>query len=119
MTKPVATAAPVDPAKLPPPPPPGDSAEPEAKNEPTTAVNAEALSDQALALLKEAKNPEAAAAARVALDADPTEAMPYLVLGSALQDTGHWTEAHHTYELCVKAAKHGMVDECRAMLRRR
>jgi hypothetical protein len=41
------------------------------------------------------------------------------VLGSALQDTGHWRDAHRTYQLCVKNAKKGMLDECRAMLRRR
>ena len=49
---------------------------------------------------------------------EPVDAMPYLVLGSALQDTGRWPEAHRTYELCVKHATKGMLDECRAMLRR-
>ena len=70
-------------------------------------------------LLKKAKNPEAMVTASAALEADPTDAMPYLVLGSALQDAGRWREAHRAYELCVKNAKHGMVDECRAMLRAR
>ncbi len=78
-----------------------------------------ALREQALELLKRSRNPEAMNAARAALDADPTDAMPYLMLGSALQETGHWKEAHHTYELCLKSATKGMVDECRAMLHRR
>jgi Flp pilus assembly protein TadD len=82
-------------------------------------VSATTLRDHALALLERAKNPEAMAAARAAMDADPTDAMPYLVLGSALQDAGRWREANRTYELCVKTATKGMVDECRAMLRRR
>ncbi len=82
-------------------------------------VSARALRDQALDLLKKSKNPEAMAKASDALDADPSDAMPYLVLGSALQDAGRWKEAHHAYALCVKNATKGMVDECRAMLRTR
>ena len=58
------------------------------------AGSATELRDHALHLLEHAKNPEAMAAARAALDADPTDAMPYLVLGSALQDAGKWREAH-------------------------
>jgi cytochrome c-type biogenesis protein CcmH/NrfG len=58
-------------------------------------------------------------AASKALEADPSDAMPYLVLGSALQDAGRWREATRAYQLCVKTATRGMVDECRAMLRRR
>jgi len=83
------------------------------------AVSAAALRDEALKLLEKAKNPEAMAKASAALEADATDAMPYLVLGSALQDAGRWREAHRAYELCAKSAKHGMVDECRAMLRAR
>jgi hypothetical protein len=45
--------------------------------------------------------------------------MPYLVLGSALQEINRWREARRAYELCVKNARKGMVDECRAMLRKR
>jgi Flp pilus assembly protein TadD len=82
-------------------------------------TDAKALRDQALDLLRRAKNPEAMDAASKALEADPTDAMPYLVLGSALQDAGRWREAARAYQLCVKTAKHGMVDECRAMIRRR
>lgn len=105
---------------LPPPPPPPASPEPSAPPLASAArPDATSLRDHALALLQEAKNPEAMAAARAALDADPTDAMPYLVLGSALQDTGKWPEAHQTYELCVKVATKGMLDECRAMLRRK
>jgi hypothetical protein len=106
----------------PPPPPPVESSamgSPKAVEAEPPAGDANALRDQALQLLKEMKNPEAMSAARAALDADPTDAMPYLVLGSALQDTGKWHEATKTYELCAKIAKRGMVDECRAMIRRK
>jgi len=82
-------------------------------------ASAKALRDEALILLKKYKNSEAIAKASLALDKDPTDAMPYLVLGSALQDNNRWREARRAYELCVKNATRGMVDECRAMLRRR
>jgi hypothetical protein len=82
-------------------------------------TDARALRDEALKLLEKAKNPEAMAAASKALDADPTDAMPYLVMGSALQDAGRWREATRAYQLCTKTATKGMVDECRAMLHRR
>lgn len=139
VVAPTAVIDPPRPAPPPPPPPPAASAPasatapaPASAPASTTdasatpppsasapAASATALRDHALALLQEAKNPEAMAAARSALDADPTDAMPYLVLGSALQDTGKWVEAHRTYELCVKVATRGMLDECRAMLRRK
>jgi hypothetical protein len=92
-----------------------------ASAEPATGdgASATALRDQALELLKKMKDPEAMAAARAALDADPKDAMPYLVLGSALQDLNQWKEAHHIFELCAKSATKGMVDECHAMLRRK
>jgi Flp pilus assembly protein TadD len=83
------------------------------------AIDAKALRDEALELLKKAKNSEAMVAATKALEADPSDAMPYLVLGSALQDAGRWREATRAYQICAKTAKRGMVDECRAMLRRR
>lgn len=108
----------------PPPPPPLATSEPSAAASAVPVVSertasATALRDQALELLKKSKNPEAMETASAALEADPTDAMPYLVLGSALQDAGHWKEAHHAYELCAKNATKGMVDECRAMLRTR
>ncbi len=135
-----ATAAEVlhdPPPPAPPPPPPVEAVpEPVAAAEAATATaaasapaaeppvseaaaNASALRDEALKLLEKAKNSEAIVKASAALEADPTDAMPYLVMGSALQDAGRWREGHHAYELCVKHAKHGMVDECRAMLRAR
>jgi hypothetical protein len=100
------------------------SAEPTASPsaEPAAAVetgSATALRDEALELLKRMKDPEAMSKARAALDADPKDAMPYLVLGSALQDMGQWKEANRTYQICAKVATKGMVEECHAMLRRK
>jgi hypothetical protein len=131
---PVVASAPLElAAPAPPPPPPEPSAEatapaPSAAAEPEpsasapaaaseAAQSAHALRDEALSLLNKSKNPEAMVKASEALEKDPTDAMPYLVLGSALQDANRWKEAHHAYEVCTKTAKKGMVDECRAMLR--
>jgi hypothetical protein len=116
------SAAPLSPLPAPPPPPPASEPSAVATTVPAVSertASAEALRDQALDLLKKSKNPEAMETASAALEADPTDAMPYLVLGSALQDAGHWKEAHRAYELCVKNATKGMVSECRAMLRMR
>ena len=82
-------------------------------------ASARALREESLTLLKKSKNSEAIAKASAALDADPSDAMPYLILGSALQEINHWREARRAYTLCTKNATKGMVDECRAMLRRR
>jgi hypothetical protein len=83
-------------------------------------ASARALREESLELLKKSKNREAMVKATAAMEADPTDAMPYLVLGSALQDAGRWREARGAYELCVKnASPRGMVEECHAMLRRR
>jgi hypothetical protein len=125
-------AAPPAPAPPPPPPAPAETAAPSAvasaepapsasasAGEPSDGPSATTLRDHALSLLEQAKNPEAMAAARAAMAADPRDAMPYLVLGSALQDLGYWKQAHETYALCVKNAKKGMLDECRAMMRSR
>jgi hypothetical protein len=116
-----------------PPPPPEPSAETTAPSPSAAAPgpsasapvatgeggdSARALRDEALALLKKSKNPEAMVKASEALEKDPTDAMPYLVLGSALQEANRWKEARRAYELCSKNARRGMVDECRAMLRR-
>ena len=41
--------------------------------------------------------------------------MPYLFLGSALQDMGKYKEGIEAYSECVRHATKGPVHECRAM----
>ena len=48
---------------------------------------------------------------------DPTDAEAWLLLGSAYQDKGKWTDAVRVYRMCVRAAKRGPVHECAAMLK--
>ena len=52
---------------------------------------------------------------RAAISADPTDALSYLYLGSALQDTGKWKDGIEAYSDCVRNATKGPVYECRAM----
>jgi colicin import membrane protein len=61
---------------------------------------------------------EAVASARTALAADPADAEPYLLLGAALQDTGHWDESVIVFASCVQNAKRGPLGDCRALSHR-
>ena len=113
---------------LPPPPvlaasttAPASTAEDEYHPPAATAdeAKAQALREQALDLLNRRKNAEVLPVARAAIEADPLEALGYLYLGSALQDSGKWKDAMSVYQECVRTAKKGIVDECRAMVGRR
>lgn len=73
------------------------------------------LRREAEGFLNRGKYKEAIEAARGAIAADPTNAMAYLYLGSALQDTGKWKEGIAAYSDCVRNAKKGPVNECIAM----
>lgn len=73
------------------------------------------LRKEALNLLNRGKMKDAIPVARAAIAADPAEAMAYLYLGSALQDTGKWKEGVEAYSECVRNATKGPVHECRAM----
>jgi tetratricopeptide (TPR) repeat protein len=66
-------------------------------------------------LLNRGKRKEAITSARELIAADPGEAMGYLFLGSALQDSGKWKEGIEAYSECVRHATRGPVHECRAM----
>ena len=77
--------------------------------------DAKELRKEALNLLNRGKMKDAIPAARAAIAADPSEAMAYLYLGSALQDTGKWKDGIEAYSECVRNATHGPIHECRAM----
>jgi hypothetical protein len=94
--------------------PSGEPSAPPAGEGANTA-RARELNAQALDLLKRRKSAEAVPIARAAIEADPDDALPYLYLGSALQDMGRWKDAMAAYDSCVKRATRGMIDECRAM----
>ncbi len=73
------------------------------------------LKKEALSFLNRGRYKDAIEASRAAIAADPTDALPYLYLGSALQDTGKWKDGVAAYSECVRHATKGPVHECRAM----
>jgi hypothetical protein len=99
--KPAEAAKPEEPAK---------AAEP-AK----PAADAAALRKEAFALLNRGKMKDSIPVSQAAIAADPTDALPYLYLGSALQETGKWKAGIEAYSECVRNAKKGPIHECRAM----
>ncbi|WP_156338054.1 hypothetical protein [Chondromyces crocatus] len=104
---------------------PTPSAEPastaDSKGEASTALAAAAPEDakklqkEALSLLNRGRNADAIEVSRAAIAADPTDALSYLYLGSALQDSGKWKEGIAAYSDCVRTATKGPVHECSAM----
>ena len=50
-----------------------------------------------------------------AIDADPTDAEGYLLLGAALQETGRWNEAKLVFANCIRRAERGPTVECAAL----
>jgi predicted Zn-dependent protease len=92
--------------------PTGESA---ADPKPASSADAVALKKDTERLLNRGRMKEAADKAREAIVADPTDAMPYLYLGSALQDLGKWKDAIAAYCECVRNATKGPVNECRAV----
>ena len=103
-------------------PEPAAEAKAEAKPEPSAEAKADVpagdaatLKKEALALMNRGKLRDAIPVAQAAISADPSDALPYLYLGSALQDTGKWKDGIEAYSECVRNATKGPVHECRAM----
>ncbi len=104
--KPEGTAKPED-AK------PADTAKPDAPK--PSGGDGVALRKEAEKLLNQGRNKDAVEKAREAIAADPSEAMGYLLHGSALQAMGKWKDGVDSYSECVRNATKGPVHECRAM----
>jgi hypothetical protein len=107
-------ATPAEPAKAD-AAPAESAAKAEAEEAQAPAADAGKLKKEALSFLNRGKYKEAIESARAAIAADPSDAMPYLYLGSALQDTGKWKDGIAAYSDCVRNATQGPVHECRAM----
>jgi hypothetical protein len=50
---------------------------------------------------------EGVATARSAVEADPVDAEPYILLAAGLQDLGNWSEARAVFRACQKKTRHG------------
>jgi hypothetical protein len=93
--------------------------EPKKADEPKAAEpsggDVKALTKEAESFLNRGNRKDAMAKAREAIAADPSQAMAYLLLGSALQDSGKWKDGIEAYSDCVRNATKGPVSECRQM----
>jgi hypothetical protein len=56
---------------------------------------------------------EGVAAARSAVEANPAEAEPYILLAAGLQDLGNWSEARSVFAECERKARRGPNESCR------
>jgi hypothetical protein len=77
-----------------------------------------ALTRAARALLAAGHTREGVAAARVALDANPGDAEPYVLLATGLQDLGNWPEARAVFTACEQKTPRTSNATCRYFARR-
>ena len=87
----------------------------EPKKVEASGGDVKALTKEAESFLNRGNRKDAMVKAHEAIAADPSEAMAYLLLGSALQDSGKWKDGIEAYSECVRNATKGPVNECRAM----
>jgi outer membrane biosynthesis protein TonB len=87
----------------------------EPKKVEASGGDVKALTKEAESFLNRGNRKDSMAKAREAIAADPSEAMAYLLLGSALQDSGKWKDGIEAYSECVRNATKGPVSECRQM----
>ncbi len=80
---------------------------------PTDPARAKELTSRALGRLEAGKYREAIDLATNAIEADPTDAAPYLYKGTALLETGQNSAARGVFARCVEQATRGQKQECR------
>jgi predicted Zn-dependent protease len=97
-------------AASPPAAPPEPPAEAAPRPDPAQARE---LTRQALSLLERGSYKAAIEKATASLDADPTDASPYLYAGTALMELGKLKEAKVLFARCVENATRGPRHECR------
>jgi Flp pilus assembly protein TadD len=95
------------------------AAEPEGALDASTgdASDALALKHEAQEALEHSKVSLALEVGRRAVDADPTDAETWLILGAAYIQRGRYTEARGCFKSCVEQATQGPRSECKALLR--
>jgi hypothetical protein len=72
-----------------------------------------ALTRAARVLLAAGRTREGVAAARVAVDANPGDAEPYILLATGLQDLGNWRDARAVFTACEQKTQRGANASCR------
>ena len=109
-------------AKPPPSAEPASSAEPlpssaepssgEPAPEALDPTLAHALTREARALLQGGRTRDGVARARAALEADPDDAEPYILLAAGLEDLGRWGEAQSVFIRCVHRSQSAKSGDC-------
>jgi tetratricopeptide (TPR) repeat protein len=74
--------------------------------------------NRVLLAIEQGRYSQAITLGRTAIDADPADAEIYLLLGTALQETGQWKRAAQVFSECSGKAKRGPVGECMSLTRR-
>lgn len=85
-----------------------------AKPEPSAEPPAE-LTQRSVRALERGKRDEAIELASRSIEADPSDALPYLIKGSAFLEKGDMKSARAVFDACVTHAKRGAAYECAAM----
>jgi hypothetical protein len=80
---------------------------------PSVPSDRSALIRAARALLEAGHTREGVAAARLAVDANSSDAEPYILLAAGLQDEGRWAEAQSVFSLCKQKTSSGPNATCR------
>jgi tetratricopeptide (TPR) repeat protein len=97
-------------------PPPATAAAPPSLTAGDKAKSAAQEKRDARTLLERYRAKDAILAGERAVALDPTDGEAWLILGAAYQEAGQLDGARRAFQACLKQAKRGPVDECRAML---
>lgn len=89
------------------------SSEASPASEHAQALDAAALTRRARLLLEGGHTRDGVAAARSAVNANPRDAEPYVLLAAGLQDLGRWAEAQAVFATCKQATSSGPNATCR------
>lgn len=87
-----------------------EPAKPEPASEPAAA-----LTQKSVRALERGKRDEAIELATRSIEADPSDALPYLIKGSGFLEKGDMKSARAVFDACVTHAKRGAAYECAAM----
>jgi cytochrome c-type biogenesis protein CcmH/NrfG len=113
-------AAPLDPPAMLPPAmssSPEPSVPPSVTTEAADAVDAVDLKHRAQQALEKGKLAAALDLGQQAVDADPSDAESWLILGATYLQRAKYKDARKCFSSCVDQATQGPVSECKALLR--
>jgi hypothetical protein len=87
-------------------------------SDPVAEEDTAALIRSARSLLSAGHTRDGVVAAREAVQKNPLDAEPYILLAAGLQDLGAWHEAREVFSDCLRKAKRGTSSACQYFARR-